>query len=68
MSKKEVVNLDDGGNWMVKVRTDKLKRLGWKGTLEEWQDAMELLNDNPLDLEPPVKTLEEAKKRAKKKR
>jgi hypothetical protein len=69
MSKKDddLVNLDEGENWTVTFRTNKLKKMGWKGTLREWQDAMELLNANPLSLEPPAKSLEEAKKRAKRK-
>lgn len=63
--KKDRVNLDEGENWMITFRKNKLKELGWKGTLLEWSEAMDLLNVNPLDLDPPATSLDEAKERAK---
>lgn len=61
---EHVVNIDEGENWTITFRTNKLKKMGWPGTLSEWQQAMELLNANPLGLDPPVRSLEGAKERA----
>jgi len=65
MSKK--VDLDEDGNWMVSHREQKLKAMGWRGTLREWDQAFDLLGDNPLEQKPPIKSLADAKKHAKKK-
>lgn len=60
----QLVNIDEGENWTIAFRTSKLKTMGWRGTFPEWRQAMELLDANPLDLDPPATSLEEARTRA----
>jgi len=66
MSKDDVVDLDAGENWMVSHRKRMLKEMGWEGTIQEWQTAIRVLGKSPLDLEPPIKSLEAAKNHAEK--
>lgn len=61
-----VVNIDEGENWIVTFRKDKLRAKGWIGTLSEWREAFALLKEDPLALKPPAMSLDAAKKRAQK--
>jgi hypothetical protein len=60
------VDIDEGENWMVTRRKQALKAKGWTGTIQDWDEAFELLGKIPLSLRPPIKSLEAAKKCAKK--
>lgn len=63
--KDKLVNLDEGENWMLTHRKEALRSRGWTGTIQEWDEAFDLLGENPLKMKPPIKSLEKAKKHAK---
>lgn len=61
------IKLDDSNEkWLVTHRKEALKKRGWKGSVEDWQDARELLKKDPLAMKPPITSLADAKKKHKK--
>lgn len=45
---------DEGENWMSSLRLERLRALGWTGTVSEYASLYTELDGDPLSQTPPI--------------